>query len=130
VVPYGTAGAAPPGYAYPAGFGPVPGYGYPPPPRRTNGLAIASMVVSIVGAVSLLCTLCVSFLAVAALGGGITGTILGFVARRQIRERGDAGDGMALAGVIVGLITSVLGLIGIVLVAVLFGFALSSGGFE
>jgi hypothetical protein len=129
VVPYGTAGAAPPGYAYPPGFGPVPGYGYPPPPPRTNGLAIASMVVSIVGAVSLLCTFCLSLLAVLALGGGITGTILGFVARRQIRERGDAGDGMALTGVIVGLITSIIGALAIVAVVLWFGFA-ASGGFE
>ena len=124
VVPYGTAGAAPPGYAYPPGFGPVPGYGYPPPPR-TNGMAIAAMVVSIVGAVSLMCTFCLMPLAVVALGGGITGTILGFVARRQIRERGDAGDGMALAGVIVGLITSIIGLLAIVAFVLWLGFAVS-----
>jgi hypothetical protein len=32
------------------------------------------------------------------------GAILGHVARKQIRERGQQGDGMALAGIIVGWI--------------------------
>jgi hypothetical protein len=32
------------------------------------------------------------------------GAILGHIARRQIRERGEGGDGLALAGIIVGWI--------------------------
>jgi len=99
--------AAYPGYAYP-GYG-YPGYGYPVT-QPTNGMAIASMVVSIVGAMGL-CGY--------GLGGyvGIVGAILGHVARRQIRERGESGDGMALAGMIVGWISAgiaVLATVGII----------------
>jgi hypothetical protein len=81
---------------YPASGPPVSapgyGYGYPVVARRTNGLAVASLVVSIVSLVILLG------------GPGIIGAIMGHVARRQIRQRGDDGDGMALAGIIVGWI--------------------------
>ena len=62
------------------------------------------MVVSIVGAALLFCY-----------GGGailgIVGAVLGHVSRRQIRERGEAGAGMALAGVIVGWVSTGLGVI-------------------
>jgi hypothetical protein len=88
----------------PAGPGyPTPGYppyGYPVVAvAPTNGLAIASLVVSIVGALGL---------CLYGLGGyfGVVGAILGHVSRRQIRERGENGDGMALAGIIVGWITT------------------------
>jgi len=53
-------------------------------------MAIASMAVSI-GSFFI----CFGFL-------GFVGAILGHVARRQIRERGGDGDGMALAGIIIG----------------------------
>jgi hypothetical protein len=62
-------------------------YGYPPAPR-TNGLAVASLICSVAGVAT-----CVS---------APVGAVLGHVARRQIRERGEAGDGLALAGIIVG----------------------------
>ena len=67
-------------------------------------MAIASLVVSIVGMVFLICY---------GVGGLIApvGAILGHVARKQIRERQESGDGMALAGVIVGWIGTGLGLI-------------------
>lgn len=80
---YGTPGQAPPGYGYP------PGYAYPAPPS-TNGMAIAALVCSLAGFAT-----CLS---------APVGAILGHVARRQIRERGQQGDGMALAGIIVGWI--------------------------
>lgn len=68
------------------------GYQYrkPPPaaPARTNGLAIASLVVSLCGLL-----FCLS---------APVGAVLGHVARGQIRERGENGDGLALAGIIVG----------------------------
>lgn len=64
---------------------------YPyPVAQPTNGLAIASLVCSIAGVAT-----CVS---------APVGAVLGHVARRQIRERGGAGDGLALAGIIVGWI--------------------------
>jgi uncharacterized protein DUF4190/uncharacterized protein DUF1707 len=42
---------------------------------------------------------------------GIPAIIMGHIARRQIRERGEQGDGMALAGMILGYIGLVLGII-------------------
>jgi hypothetical protein len=100
-------GYQPPGYAQPA-YG-YPPYGYPVS-EPTNGLSIAALVVSIVGAVGL---------CVYGLGGylGIVGAILGHVATRQIRERGGQGAGMAKAGVIVGWIATgiaVLATVGII----------------
>jgi hypothetical protein len=69
-------------------------YGYPPAPR-TNALAVASLVCSVA--------------AVATCITAPVGAILGHVARRQIRERGEAGDGLAQAGIIVGwVLTGVL----------------------
>jgi hypothetical protein len=85
-----------PGYAQPA-YG-YPPYGYPVS-EPTNGLSIAALVVSIVGAAGL-CAY--------GLGGylGIVGAILGHVAARQIRENGGQGAGMAKAGVIIGWIVT------------------------
>ncbi|MEV0636080.1 DUF4190 domain-containing protein [Streptomyces sp. NPDC050619] len=60
--------------------------GYPPPPR-TNGLAIASMVLGIVWIYWI---------------GSILALIFGYVARKQIRERHEAGGGMATAGIVLG----------------------------
>ncbi|MBV9098907.1 MAG: DUF4190 domain-containing protein [Frankiaceae bacterium] len=39
------------------------------------------------------------------------GIIFGFVARSQIRKTGQQGDGLALAGIIVGAVSMVLGVI-------------------
>jgi hypothetical protein len=89
-----SATPASPGYGY--GYG---GYAQPMPVRQTNGLAIASMVVSL--ASILICG-----------WPAIIGAIMGHVARRQIRERGEDGDGMALTGVIVGWIVFALSVIG------------------
>ena len=75
------------------GAPPVMPYGYAgyAPARRTNGLAVASMILSIVG-----------FIWVLPFVGSIAGAIMGHVALGQIRRTGEAGRGMALAGVIVG----------------------------
>ncbi|MCZ2823042.1 MULTISPECIES: DUF4190 domain-containing protein [unclassified Modestobacter] len=84
--PYGPPGPpyGPPG----APYGPPPyGYGYPPPPQRTNGLAIASMVLGIVWLYWI---------------GSILALVFGYVAKKQIRERGEGGDGMATAGIVLG----------------------------
>jgi hypothetical protein len=93
----------PPGYGPPPGWGPPPGYpppGYPPPGywpppgypayygRRTNTLAILALVMAFVFAPA--------------------GLVCGIVARRQIGETGEDGDGLALAGIIVGGIVTAL----------------------
>jgi len=83
--PYGGAGAyLPYGYGQPMPYG-------APATKKTNGLAIASLVCSCVG---------ILFFGVP----GIVGIIFGFVARSQIRRSNGAqgGEGLALAGIIVG----------------------------
>src|SRR5262249_6834716 len=59
--------------------------------RPTNGLAIASLVCGI-GQVIFWVT------------SGIPAIVLGHIARSQIRRTGEEGDGMALAGLILGYI--------------------------
>ncbi|MGY1751573.1 DUF4190 domain-containing protein [Blastococcus sp. SYSU D01042] len=79
---------APPGYGQPP-YAPGP-YGQPPYPygRPTNSLAIVSLVLIFVFAPAALVT--------------------GILARRQIRRTQEAGDGFALAGIIVGGIATAL----------------------
>jgi hypothetical protein len=88
-------GAAPGPYA---GAGPSQPYGYgqpvpygAPATRKSNGLAIASLVCSCAG---------IFLIGIPA----VVGIIFGFVARAQIRRSNGAqgGDGLALAGIIVG----------------------------
>ena len=99
-------GQSPPGYGQPQpGYGqpqpaygqPQPGYGQPQPgygqpvyahPTPTNPMAIAALVCSLAGILTII--------------SAPVGAILGHVARRQIKEKGEQGDGMALAGIIVG----------------------------
>jgi hypothetical protein len=83
--------AAPQGYGSTPGYGPSPGYGPPPgyPPvygRPTNTMAILALVMAFVFAPA--------------------GLVLGIVARKQISRTGEDGDGLALAGIIVGGIVS------------------------
>jgi hypothetical protein len=96
----------------------MPPYGYPPAPR-TNGMAIAAMVVSIVGLVGL-CGYGV--------GGfiGIAGAVLGHVSRRQIRERGEDGDGYALAGVVIGWIATAIAVLATIAITAFFLYAVRS----
>jgi hypothetical protein len=95
----GEYGQSPPGYSQPQpGYGqPQPGYGQPQPgygqpvylhPTPTNPMAIAALVCSLAGILTII--------------SAPVGAILGHVARRQIKEKGEQGDGMALAGIIVG----------------------------
>jgi hypothetical protein len=94
-----------------------PGYGYPPsgplygyvPVQKTNGLAVASLVCSVVWLGGL---------------GSILAIIFGFVARAQIRRSpgtdgggggGVQGNGLAIAGIIIGFV-GLVGLIALVIV--------------
>jgi len=73
--------ALPPPPPPPPSDGPVPSAS-----RGTNGLAIASFVVSL--------TCC-----------GPLGAILGFVSLGQIKRTGEQGRGMAIAGIVIGLLS-------------------------
>jgi MFS family permease len=119
---YPTSGAYPASGApaSPAGYNAY-GYGYAQPvpvTRQTNGMSIAAMVISIVGAVALVCY---------GFGGllGIVGAILGHVSRKQIRERGEGGGGMAMAGIVVGWISTALAVIIGGLIVALFVWAVN-----
>ncbi len=111
----------PPGYGYP----PVPSYDYGnpggpssypaypyAPVRPTEGLAIASLVVSCAGVLGLCFW---------SIGGvlGIVGAILGHAARRRIRTTGAGGAGLALAGIVVGWVVTALAAVGIAAVVAL-----------
>jgi hypothetical protein len=110
---YGTPTSGAPGYGAPAS--PAYGYGAPMVPMapKTNGMAIAALVCALAGLVT-----CVS---------APVGAVLGHVARRQIRERGEGGDGMALTGIIVGWILTGLGLAYLIFVVVFVIIGINSG---
>jgi hypothetical protein len=93
-------GQQPPPYPY--------GYPYPyPPARTTNGMAIAAMVLGIVWVYWI---------------GSILALIFGYVALNEIRRTKQSGEGMAIAGIVLGWI-GVGVLIIILLVAVTRGFS-------
>lgn len=69
------------------------------PPRRTNAMAIAALITA--------------FLVAPA------GIVLGIVARKQIRRTGEEGWGMATAGLVIGAVLTVLGVLAFVLWVVL-----------
>lgn len=88
-VPPMSAGAPYGGQVSPPGYPAYAPYGASPV-KRNNGLAIASLVCA-----------CAGFLFFVP---GILGIVFGFIARSQIRQSGgtQGGDGLALAGIIVG----------------------------
>ncbi|HNA50136.1 MAG TPA: DUF4190 domain-containing protein [Mycobacterium sp.] len=110
---YGQPGYGQPGYTDPAAFpGPQYGASYPPPPQPygtpggygypatppgTNTMAIASLVASVVG---VLCGI-----------GSVVGIVLGVVALNQIKQTRQAGYGLAVAGIVVGIATLIISMI-------------------
>jgi hypothetical protein len=94
---------------------PGPAWGPPPPGyyagpqagRRTNQLAIAALICGVAQVVF-------GFLT------GIPAIVLGHIARRQIRETGEDGAGMALAGLILGYVGIALSVIFVVTIIVFF----------
>ena len=123
--PYGAPGPAggpgqppygPPPGGYPPPYGPPPGgyppvYGAPPggypyAPQRTNGMAVASMVLGILWIYWI---------------GSILALVFGYVAKRQIKERGESGSGMATAGIVLGWVG-----VGILVLLLVFGVAAST----
>jgi hypothetical protein len=104
--PYGQ-GPPPPGQpqygqpgqpAYQSGYpGQPPGYPTGQPAATTNTMAIVSLVLSLAGLLTWITA--------------PVGAVLGHIARRQIRERGEQGEGMAMAGIIAGWIITGLGVL-------------------
>lgn len=99
----GAPTAQPPGPQSYQGYSAYPPY---PMPRPTNGLAIASLVLGIIWVYWV---------------GSILALIFGYVARRQIRERGEGGDGLAIAGIVLGWVG--VGFLGLFLIFLIIGIA-------
>jgi hypothetical protein len=117
--PPGESGYPPPGQGYsppppgpsypppPAGNypPPPPGPGYPPPPlggyppaaAGTNSMAIASLVCSLLG---WLCGI-----------GPILGIVFGILALGKIKETGEGGRGLAIAGIAIGGVLVAFGIV-------------------
>jgi hypothetical protein len=102
---------------------PAPMPAPPPPPRpyraapavpQTSGMAVAALVMGIVGLVLL------------PLIGSILALIFGYAARRDIRSRPNelTGEGLAVAGIVMGWIAIVLTVIGIVVFGGMMGCGL------
>lgn len=105
-----------PGVATPVNYQQPSGYVNQQP---TNGLAIASMICGIVGLMSM----CVyGFGAI----GGILAIIFGHIARGQIRRGQGQGDGMAVAGLIMGYIA--VGLVAVFVVIFVFIIIVAAAG--
>lgn len=92
--PPGAGYGAPPGYGNPPGYGAPPGYGPPgyPPAMGTNAKATWSLVLAILG---FLCPV------------GFVGIILGLQAKKECEQTGQDGAGLAQAGFIVGIVSTV-----------------------
>ena len=96
----------PPGYQMP----PMPQqpYGYQqgyPQQQKTNGMAVAALVLGILG-----------FFLVPA----ILAIIFGFLGRSQIAQRGEKGDGMAIAGLVLGIVWCAIFVIRIIAVGAVY----------
>jgi peptidyl-prolyl cis-trans isomerase B (cyclophilin B) len=76
----------------------TPGYAAVPAEQKTNVLAIVSLVISI-------------------LGFNVIAIILGAIGLSQIKKTGEKGRGLAIAGIIIGAVSLVIGII-IVIVSV------------
>jgi hypothetical protein len=101
---YGQPGYGQPGYGQPPygqqPYGGPPQYGAPQPygygapygfgqSMRTNGMAIASLVLGVLWIYWI---------------GSILALVFGYIAKNQIKQRGEQGKGMATAGIVLGWI--------------------------
>ncbi|WP_232248473.1 DUF1707 and DUF4190 domain-containing protein [Streptacidiphilus rugosus] len=98
----------PPPYGYPRPYyyGPPP---WPPVRRRTNGASVAALLLGLAQVFT------------AGLSG-VPAVICGVIAKRQLRDRDEDGQGMATAGIVLGSLGSVLWVL-----IFLFGIVAGSG---
>ena len=95
-------GVPPSAYVPPAGYPPQfppPGYGYPPypqPSRPTSGWATAGLIFGILG-------FCLPII------GSLLGIVLGIIGITKTRDNRAGGRGMAVAGLILGIISLLFG---------------------
>jgi len=111
---YQTPGAELSGWSGGSGFG-------PPQPAKNNNLAIAALVCGVAQFVLWFLIL------IPGLISAILALVFGMVSMRQIKRRGEAGRGMAVAGVILGALGVAGGIVLGILIAI--GSAYSRGQF-
>lgn len=115
-------------YPNAAPYGAHPGFAGPvtyiyQPIAPTNTVAIIGMVLSLVAALT-------SFVP-----AGIVGIVMGHVARKQIRQRGERGDAMAVTALWVGYLGTGFWLIfwvfyiGVMVLAIMMGVAAEEAGY-
>jgi hypothetical protein len=118
--PYGPIGyGGPPPYSSPGGYGqpmypgpydPYQGY----PSQQTNGLAVASLVTSIAG---VLLGIPLAIFCYIGWVIPVAGAVMGGIALNQIKQRGQQGRGLAIAGIAIGAGTAALLVLVMVIVA-------------
>lgn len=95
------------GYAQPAqGYPGYPAQPYPPAAQPTNTMAILSLIFAFVFSP--------------------LGIVFGFIGRNQIKRTGESGDGLAMAGIIIGGLFTLLIVVYIIFVIVIIAAAASS----
>jgi hypothetical protein len=103
---YGQSAYEQPGYGQPSSYGQQPAYGqppaavYPPAGPSTDGFAIGALVTGL-------------------LGMAIVPLILGMVALGRIKKNGTGGKGMAIAGIVLGILEIIGWILFIVFVVIL-----------
>ena len=97
-------GPYPPG-PYPGAYPPAPygDYYQGPPPAPKNGLGVAALVVAIIALIG-------SFSVVGGILLGIVAVILGFIGRGRAKSGEATNGGVALAGIILGVVSIIAGL--------------------
>ncbi len=89
--------------------------------RPTNGLSIASLVCGIISILGL------CGYGVGGIIPGVLAIVFGHIARGQIRRDQTQGDGMALAGLIMGYISAAIAVAVIIVLIVVFVIAIGAG---
>ena len=98
-------------------MGPV-GPAYTPVGAQTNTLAVVSLVTGIASFVGHVVPVVGGFVV------AVIAIVTGFMARNQIKQTGEKGGGMALAGIVIGIVHLVLigfGLMGFLLLVLVLG---------
>ncbi len=94
-----------PYHPYPGGYPPPAPYGgYPPQPvAPKNGLAIASLVLAVIGLLSVATVF-------APIGLGVVAVIIGVIAHGRVKRGTANNGGVAIAGIVLGGLAIVVGL--------------------
>ncbi|WP_285657455.1 DUF4190 domain-containing protein [Actinomycetospora sp. NBRC 106375] len=125
---YGQQQYGEPAYAGPDGA--APGWGQPaggPPPAPKNGMGVAAVIFGILAVLSFL-IVWVPFLGILTIVLGLLAIIFGIVGRRRARALRATNGGAAMAGLVLGWITLIIGIIVQVLVVIFAVAFLNFGG--